>query len=345
VLFEGGGDVKASLVSVVIPCRNEVRHIEGCVEAILSSDYPNLEVWVVDGMSDDGTREVLAVLAQKHKNVFFVDNPKQLTPYAFNIGVRAAQGEFVQIVGSRNTMAQDYISKLVEVLKEKPEVVCAGGDFQHVFETEDGRWISCAMESWFGVGGSNYRVLQESGYVDTVGVPLIRNSVFSNVGYFDEDLTRNQDDDFSYRLTQKGYKIYYRHDAKVQYMVRGTLRKAFQQYFQYGYFKVFVNKKHKSLTTLRQLVPFFFVLFIGLGLILSGVWPVFSWFYLGVLVLYAILSFAAAGEFTSRWWGRWHIQKAIFTLHVGYGLGYLRGFVDFLVLNRRPSLNLQKLTT
>lgn len=333
------------MVSVVIPCRNEVKHIDKCVEAILESDYPNLEVLVVDGMSNDGTRDVLQKLSEKYPNVKMVDNPKQLTPFAFNLGVKNSQGEYVQIVGSRNTMAKDYISKMVQTLEAQPEVACVGGDYQHVFETDGGRWISYAMESWFGVGGSNYRVQQQDAYVDTVGVPMFRKNIFDEVGYFDEDLTRNQDDDFSFRLTQKGHKIFYRHDAKVLYTVRPSLKKAFQQYFQYGYFKVFVSKKHKSVTTLRQLVPFFFVMFLGLGLLASVFVPHFWMFYLGVLALYFILSFVSAGEFTANLVARFKIQRAIFILHVGYGLGYLRGFIDFLILNRKPSMQHQQLTT
>ena len=333
------------LISVVIPCRNEVKHIAACVESLLQSDYPRLEILVVDGMSNDGTREVLSKLAQNHPQVRVVDNPKQLTPYAFNLGIEQARGEYIQIVGSRNTLAKDYVAKLVQVLEAQPEVACVGGDCQHTFETEAGRWISYAMESWFGVGGSNFRVQQQDGFVDTVGIPLFRRSVFQEVGLFDEELTRNQDDDFSYRLIQAGKKIFYRHDAKVLYLVRGSLKKAFQQYFQYGYFKVFVNRKNKSITTLRQLVPFFFVLFLGLGFIGSFLHILLAYSYISILGLYLVLGFIAAGEFTQSLGARLKIQWAIFILHMGYGCGYIRGFIDFLILNRRPSPQLQKLTT
>src|SRR5690606_28138418 len=140
--------------------------------AILASSYPNLEVLVVDGMSEDGTREVLARLTLEDPRVRMIDNTKKLTPYAFNLGVENASGEYIQIVGSRNVMASDYLSILVETLKSRPDVACVGGDYQHVSDSNWGRWIALAMESKFGVGGGNYRTMSDNAYVDTVGVPM-----------------------------------------------------------------------------------------------------------------------------------------------------------------------------
>lgn len=164
--------VTPPLVSVVIPCRNEKKYIRGCVEAILQSEYPRLEVIVVDGESDDGTVAEIDALAKQYSNVRRVNNPKRLTPYAFNLGVLNSEGEFVQIVGSRNVLDRHYISQLVRALQENPQMGCVGGDYQHTFDNDDSRYIAWAMESKFGVGGSNYRTMKQSCYVDTVGVPV-----------------------------------------------------------------------------------------------------------------------------------------------------------------------------
>src|SRR5688500_14144488 len=103
----------------------------------------------------------------------------------------------------------------MEHLKMRPEVACVGGDYQHVHDSEAGRYISLAMESKFGMGSGNYRTLTSNSLVDTVGVPMYRRSIFKEVGYFDEALTRNQDDEFNFRVSQRGYKIMYVHAAKV----------------------------------------------------------------------------------------------------------------------------------
>lgn len=332
-------------VSVAIPCRNEEKNIEECVLSILNSDYPNVDVTVVDGMSTDATRDILEALSRKYPNVKYVDNPKQLTPYAFNLGVKNSDGYYVQIVGSRNVLAPDYLSKLVEILEKDPQTACVGGDYQHSFENETAKFISFAMESKFGVGSDNYRTMKEDCYVDTVGVPMYRREIFDEIGYFDERLTRNQDDDFNFRVTSKGHKIFYRADAKVKYFVRGSLNKAFKQFSQYGYFKVFVNKKHKTVTTLRQLVPAAFVLFALLGGLLSLVSDDFLIAYLLVWLLYFSLGFAAGSAFSKKFPEILQIQLAILVLHLGYGYGYLKGVIDFLILGKEPSTGMQTQTT
>jgi GT2 family glycosyltransferase len=332
-------------VSVVIPCRNEEKNIRGCVESILSSNYSNMEIVVVDGMSDDGTREILDQLSKEYSNVQYVDNPHQLTPYAFNIGCKAASGFYVQIVGSRNTLDPNYIPLLVKALEENPEIGCVGGDYQHVYDTNFSRYITYAMESKFGVGSSNYRTKKESAYVDTVGIPMYRKSIFDEVGYFDERLTRNQDDDFNFRVTQAGYKIYYVFEAKTQYYVRGSLNKLFKQFSQYGYFKVFVNKKHKTVTTLRQLVPVIFLLFLTLGLLFSIIIPKFLLLYFLGIMLYFFVGMLSSLSFTKKPVEVILTQLSAFVMHIGYGWGYLKGIFDFLILGREPSTTMQKQTT
>ncbi len=332
------------LVSVVIPCRNEVKSIQGTVRAILQSVYSNIEVIVVDGMSDDGTRQVLDELVRADQRVRVIDNPKRKTPFAFNLGIRASRGEFVQIVGSRNVLDQEYILKLVVKLENRPDVACVGGDYQHVSDSASGRLISLAMESKFGVGMGNYRTMQADGLVDTVGVPMYRRSIFEEVGMFDESLTRNQDDDFNFRLHQRGMKVLYVHGAKTTYLVRGSFKKAFNQFMQYGYFKVFVNRKHKAVTTLRQVIPPAFLGFILITFPLSVFSDAIADMLSITLLVYLILGLALAGRglaFSQRL----QVVGTCFMMHVAYGAGYWAGIFDFLVLNVQPREVFQRQTT
>lgn len=334
----------ADLVSVVIPCRNEVKSIANTVYAILAGHHQNIEILVVDGMSEDGTRAVLEQLEKEDPRVRMIDNPKRLTPFAFNLGVRNAKGDYVQIVGSRNVLSPDYIPLLVAKLIARPDVGCVGGDYQHVFDSAAGRYISLAMESKFGVGGGNYRTMSDDTFVDTVGIPLYRRNIFADVGYFDETLTRNQDDDFNFRVSQRGYKIMYVHAAKATYLVRGSYRKAFQQFRQYGYFKVFVNKKHHAVTTLRQLVPAAFVGFWVMALPLSLFVPAVQALCALVALLYLVAGLLLAGRKLNLF-DRLRVVTTCLVLHLGYGIGYWQGIWDFLLLNNRPSSKMQQQTT
>jgi len=89
-------------LTVVVPCRNEALYIAECIDAIYKCELPtniDMSVFVVDGMSDDGTREVINELKLKYSTLYLVDNKKELTPFAFNWGIyEGGKVDFVQIV-------------------------------------------------------------------------------------------------------------------------------------------------------------------------------------------------------------------------------------------------------
>ncbi len=334
-------------VSVVIPCRNEKNHIKECIDAIYSNSicetHP-IEVLVIDGMSDDGTLDVLDGLKTTYPSLKVVNNEKRVTPVAFNLGIKHAKGEFIQIIGARQIISNNYLEKAVEKLESNREIWCLGGAVENIFENHTSEVISKAMDSPFGVGGSNFRLAKESKFVDTVGTPMYPAHVFEKIGIFDEALVRNQDDELNYRVTQAGGKILLFSDIQIKYLVRAAYDKLYKQYFQYGYWKVYVNRKLKTITTLRQLVPALMVFSLALGLILSFFHWVLLLLFLSGLLMYLLACVYFASKKTSN---PKEIRLIIFTffiLHFGYGSGYIKGIVDFLILNKKPSKKNQELS-
>lgn len=324
-------------VSVIIPCRNEEKHIKGCIEAVLASDLgvQNLEVIVVDGMSDDNSRSIIGEVIAKHPVVKLVDNPGKLTPLAFNLGIKNATGDYITIVGSRLYIEPDYLSHCISILRSDPKIGCVGGKINNVYENETSKVIAGAMASSFGVGGGNFRHLKEDTFTDTVPTPVYRKSIFNEIGLFDEELVRNQDDELNYRVLQKGYKIFYTVKVGMKYYVRASYRNLFRQYFQYGYWKVYVNRKHKTITTLRQVVPALFVAFVFAGLLLSLIHPYIAVAYLAVLALYVTAANVSAFLLAENKEDTAKIALAYFILHWSYGSGYLKGMLDFLILHKK----------
>lgn len=327
-------------MSVVIPCRNEINYIEEVLRSIYENDYPSdlIEVIVVDGMSNDGTREIFPELENKYPQVSIIDNLNQKTPFAFNLGIKQAKGDIVMICGARFILSKNYIREIVDVLNNQSEVGCVGGRIINVYENANSKIISKAMASKFGVGFNNFRTIDKDVYVDTVTPPAFRKSIFEELGYFDEDLTRNQDDDFSFRLIKAGYKILLKSNISFKYYVRASFNKLFKQYRQYGYWKVYVNKKHRTVTTLRQLFPVVFLLSFPLFAILTLMNIHFVYVFLLEIGCYMLLNFIFA--FQTNGFNFIHVFKQMYTcviLHFSYGLGYWEGILDFLILNKRPN--------
>lgn len=328
------------IISVVIPCRNEVLYIEECVEAIYANQLMTdvrLQVFVVDGMSDDGTREKVQNLQSKFLTLKLIDNVKQLTPFAFNLGIHASKADYIQIVGARHILSADYIQKALNILKSKPEVWCVGGKLINEYINQTGEIISKAMSTSFGMGLGNFRTLAKSGYTDTVTSPMYPFWVFEKIGFFDEQLIRNQDDDFNFRVIKAGGKIYFENDISLKYYVRGNFKGLYRQFFQYGYWKVYVNQKHKAVTTLRQLVPPLFVVFIFLSILLSFLHPLLAILSAIVYMIYILMALLVGLKKRSTFSESIKISITFPILHFSYGFGYLKGMLEFIVFRKKPS--------
>lgn len=322
-------------VSVVIPCRNEIHYIQACVDSVLQNSYPAevLEVIVCDGKSDDGTLELLQQVYANNPRVKVLINEQRTTPNALNLGITNSQSTYVMILGAHATVSSDYIKRCVEVLESNEEVKCAGGLLESTFTDHTSKAIAKAMSSPIGVGTAHFRTALKSGYVDTAAFGVYPKSLFEEVGLFDVALTRNQDDEFNYRITKRGYKVWLDTSVHCTYIVRASFQKLYRQYFQYGYWKVYVNKKHGAVTTARQLVPPLFVLFLTIGLVGTLLSKAVALLYIGTLCFYLLITLVAAVASRANVLKVW---LAIITLHVSYGFGYLLGIFDFLLRNKQP---------
>ena len=321
------------LVSVIMPVRNEAAYIERSLGAVLAQDYPadRLEILVVDGMSGDGTRQAVLAHAATRPNLRLLDNPAGIVPPGLNIGIRQARGEIVVRVDGHCEIAPDYVSRCVEHLlagHEGAPVEAVGGPIETVGETDEAQAIALAMSSWFGVGGSAFRTIKDRPLlVETVAFPAYRRATLQRLGPFDEELVRNQDDEYNYRLLKSGGRVLLSPDIRSRYYSRSSLRSLWRQYYQYGYWKVRVMQKHPRQMRLRQFAPPAFVAGLLGSTALGLLFQPFRWLLGVVLALYT-----AANVVASFAPGRVHAPRLLIIhpiLHLSYGLGFLVGLARF----------------
>ncbi len=300
---------------------------------------------VVDGLSDDGTREILARIARENSRLHVIDNPGRATAYGMNLGVRRARGQYIAIMGAHAYYAHDYLKRCLRTAiatgadNVGGAMLCVGRSFLH-------RAIAIAHHSRFSAGGARWHDPAYEGPADTVFGGFYRREVFDRIGLFDESLARNQDDELNLRLTRAGGQIWHSPAIKSWYHPRESLGALFQQYLQYGYWKVRVVQKHRRPASIRQLVPAVFVgSLIGLALIAAFCRPVF-WAWLALLGGYLCAALAASVASATR-----HGMKYLLALpwvfpcyHFGYGIGFLVGLIHFVVLRRAPGIAFTHLT-
>jgi succinoglycan biosynthesis protein ExoA len=320
-------------VSVLMPIRNEAASIRRSLGAVLAQDYPSelIEVIVVDGMSTDGTREAIAEIARQHPRIRLIDNPEGIVATGLNLAVREAKGDVVIRVDGHCEVASDYVRRCVTLL-EKGSAECVGGPLETVGETYVARVIASAMSSNFGVGGSAFRVgTSEAKYVDTVAFPAYKRESLQQVGEFDEELVRNQDDEYNYRLRKLGGRILLSPDIRARYYSRTTFGNLWKQYFQYGYWKVRVMQKHPRQMQLRQFAPPLFVAALILLLFSSPFLPVSRVFLISLVFTYAILAITGSllAALRTNWIVFPLVPIAFSIIHLAYGLGFIGGLVRF----------------
>lgn len=327
-------------ISIIIPCRNEENFIGKCLDSIIAQDYPKdkFEVLVVDGISEDKTREIIQRYSEKYRFIKLLDNTKRVTPVAMNIGVKNATGEVIIIMGSHASYKNDYLSKCVTYLKEY-NVDVVGGICVTLpgSDTLIAKSIAFTLSSPFGVGNAYFRIgSKKTRYVDTVPFGCYKREIFNKIGLFDESLIRNQDDEFNLRLIKNSYKILLVPEIVSYYYARDSLAKLWKMYFQYGYFKPLVAKKVGTVLTIRQLIPTIFVCSIISCGIFSFIFNTFLWIFIFISMVYSItnLLFSLSIVLKKGLIFLPFLLISFVVLHFSYGLGYLKGILDFIILNK-----------
>lgn len=328
-------------VTLVVPCRNEAHYIAECLDSILACDYPKdrLEVLVVDGMSDDGTRGVLDAYSARHTLVRVIDNPRRITPVALNLAIRAARGDVIVRMDAHVVYPTNYVSRLVAALDEfGADNVGAVLKTLPANQTPMGRAIAIGMSHPFGVGTSYFRIgTDQPRWVDTIAFFCVRRTTFDRVGLFDEELIRHQDGEFNARLIGSGGRILLIPDIVSYYYARSTLRQVGRMFYQYGYFKPLVAKKLGRFMTWRQLIPPGFVLALVASVITALLWKPGLILLAAVLGSYALVVGGSAIQTALKEGPRTGLALAAVlpVIHVSYGSGFWRRVVELLLPTRR----------
>ncbi len=327
-------------VSIVVPCRNEAKAIDAFLNSLLNQEMENInwEAIIADGMSNDGTRRVLEQFSREHRQIRIIDNPSRIVSTGLNACIRAAAGDIILRMDVHTEYKSDYVRRCVEALR-KTNAANVGGACVAIQTGYVGRAIAAAFHSPFAVGGARWHQPTYEGPVDTVHLGCWRREVLEQIGYFDETLVRNQDDELNLRLTRGGGTIWQSPDIVSWYHPRSSLGALFRQYFQYGFWKVAVIRKHRLPASWRHLVPGTFVLvnFAVLAAALLGMLFAsgpFSWFTgagMGMDLVYAVAALIAAfGAAKKHGWILFPILPLVFSIyHFAYGLGFLFGIFYF----------------
>lgn len=332
-------------VTAMIVVRNEENYIKECLRSLLEQSYPaeSYEILIIDGLSDDSTLAFAKETEEKYcytKNysgeinnkiqVRYINNPNKLLASGWNLGIKAALGDYVVRLDAHAFADKDFILKSVETMLNVGDAVCVGGTIKTEAISKRGNLIANVLSSPFGVGNSKFRYSQKPQYVDTVAFGLYKKEVFLKVGYFDESLARNQDNDMHRRIREEGGKFYLNPQITSTYRPRETVKSMVKQGFSNGKWNIITFRKNPKSLSGRHLIPLFFVIGIIGGLITSLIHHVFWMLFISVMLLYFILSIVFAAKKTCKIKNVLFTSVLFFLLHLAYGIGSLTSILLIL---------------
>lgn len=328
-------------ISAMIVVRNEEKYIGKCFRSLLEQSYPvdKYEILIIDGMSEDSTLVIAKKIEERYGfrevedskgkvsttkvQVHYLENPKKILAVGWNIGIKNAKGDYVVRIDAHGYAHRDFLLNSMKTMLKLGDAVCVGGAMQSEAISEKGEIIANILSSPFGVGNAKFRYSKKAEYVDTVAFGLYKKEIFSKVGYFDETLKRNQDNDMHRRIREVGGKFFLNPEIKSTYHPRDTVKDMLKQGFQNGRWNIITFKNGKKSLSLRHLIPLFFVL----GILGCGIMG-FLFYQLWVLLVSVLAFYLALGLVFSlkktRKLKQVLVMPFLFLLfHILYGMGSL----------------------
>lgn len=304
-----------------MPIRNEAAHLTDSVAAVLAQEYDGpLEICLAIAPSTDDTAAVAARLVAADSRIVLVENPAGITPTGLNAAIAATTGEVVVRVDGHCSLSPGYIAIAVEVLAATG-AANVGGRQMAVGEDGFSQAVSVAMTSMFGTGGARTHLGGTPGPTDTVYLGVFRRDALMEVGGFAADLMRNQDYELNIRLRASGHQVWFDPRLAVRYTPRSTWSGLARQYFDYGWWKWVVARRHPGSLKLRQIIPAMVTALVVIGTISVLTGPVrriavlAPLGYLISVILAAMTARATLAE-------RCRLLIVFPTMHLAWGAGF-----------------------
>lgn len=322
-------------VAIVIPTLNEERFISRCLNSIIKQTYEfeKMDVMIIDGGSNDKTKDIVAEYQKSHQNIRFIENKKKIQSVAFNIGFKKSTAPYIIRLDAHAEYDSKYISLCIENLKQDEKRGNVGGRC-NILPFNQSIWAqtnAILNHSRFGIGGAAFRVSKEAHNTDSVPFGAFPRKIIEKIGGMREDLPRGEDNEYNSRIRKAGYKIFFDPNIISSYFARPTLGASCKQMYANGNSIGYLYYIDREAIGIRHLVPLLFVVSGLFSIIISVLWSPFCYVFCGGLALYLI-----ADAMASIMGAKDNVKCTLplfilfFCVHVSYGMGTIAGLIKGL---------------
>lgn len=196
-------------VSIITTCYNRKASIQGAIESVLAQDYPDIEYIIVDGLSNDGSMDIIN--QYKSKVAKIISERDHGMYEAINKGIRMATGDIIGLVHSDDFLYDNHvISDVVKAFQEsEADFVYGDGVFVNANN------INKPVRNW--IGGTYHKWKVRLGWLPLHPTCYIRKEVMMREGLYDESFKIAADTDLLVRYLYKA-------QIKVAYIHRRIIR-------------------------------------------------------------------------------------------------------------------------
>lgn len=322
-------------VAIVIPTLNEERFISRCLNSIIKQTYEfeKMDVMIIDGGSNDKTKDIVAEYQKSHQNIRFIENKKKIQSVAFNIGIKNSTAPYIIRLDAHAEYDSEYIYLCIKNLKDDKKRGNVGGRW-NILPFNQSVWAqtnAILNHSRFGIGGAAFRVSNEAHNTDTVPFGAFPRKVIDQIGGMREDLPRGEDNEYNSRIRKAGYKIFFDPNIISSYFARPTLGASCKQMYANGNSIGYLYYIDREAIGIRHLIPLLFVVSGLFSIIISVLWSPFCYVFCGGLALYLI-----ADAMASIMGAKDNVKCTLplfilfFCVHVSYGMGTIAGLIKGL---------------
>lgn len=322
-------------VAIIIPTLNEERFISRCLNSIIKQTYEfeKMDVMIIDGGSNDKTKDIVAEYQKSHQNIRFIENKKKIQSVAFNIGFKKSTAPYIIRLDAHAEYDSKYISLCIENLKQDEKRGNVGGRW-NILPFNQSLWAqtnAILNHSRFGIGGAAFRVSNEAHNTDSVPFGAFPRKIIEKIGGMREDLPRGEDNEYNSRIRKAGYKIFFDPNIISSYFARPTLGASCKQMYANGNSIGYLYYIDREAIGIRHLVPLLFVVSGLFSIIISVLWSPFCYVFCGGLALYII-----ADAIASIMGAKDNVKCTLplfilfFCVHVSYGMGTIAGLIKGL---------------
>lgn len=322
-------------VAIIIPTLNEERFISRCLNSIIKQTYEfeKMDVMIIDGGSNDKTKDIVAEYQKSHQNIRFIENKKKIQSVAFNIGIKNSTAPYIIRLDAHAEYDSEYIYLCIKNLKDDKKRGNVGGRW-NILPFNQSVWAqtnAILNHSRFGIGGAAFRVSNEAHNTDTVPFGAFPRKVIDQIGGMREDLPRGEDNEYNSRIRKAGYKIFFDPNIISSYFARPTLGASCKQMYANGNSIGYLYYIDREAIGIRHLIPLLFVVSGLFSIIISVLWSPFCYVFCGGLALYLI-----ADAMASIMGAKDNVKCTLplfilfFCVHVSYGMGTIAGLIKGL---------------